>query len=188
MQHCNVEFKEIKALTDDEKVYKFSGYGAVYGNIDMGGDILEPGAFDDSIKQLKPSLLFNHQENEPVGIFSSITTDEYGLAVVGEMPKDDDFVSKRVVPQMRIKSIRGLSVGYAKQEWYEDENGIRHITKALLLEISLVHRPMNTKTVITEMKSINKDKQKEIEKQLTRQRVELQQLVSDLKTTKFLME
>lgn len=42
----------------------------------------------------------------------------------------------------RIKM--SMEIGYIKQEWHEDENGITHITKALLVECSLVRGLTNS--------------------------------------------
>ena len=47
------EFKRIRFKTNDfnEEEGIFSGYGAVFGNIDSGGDIIEPGAFTKTLAE-----------------------------------------------------------------------------------------------------------------------------------------
>ena len=59
--NLNQEVKaEIKAYHDDEdeddkKEYgKFEGYGSVFGNKDLGNDVIEAGAFAKSLKRKKP--------------------------------------------------------------------------------------------------------------------------------------
>ena len=68
---------EIKAVQEDG----FSGYGAVFGNIDWYNDVILPGAFTASIakwraKNKMPPVLWNHNDSEPIGVYTNIYEDE----------------------------------------------------------------------------------------------------------------
>ncbi|WP_258292116.1 HK97 family phage prohead protease, partial [Escherichia marmotae] len=63
---------EIKAVQEDGF---FSGYGAVFGNIDWYNDVILPGAFTASIakwraKNKMPPVLWNHNDSEPIGVYT----------------------------------------------------------------------------------------------------------------------
>jgi phage head maturation protease len=45
---------EIKSAKEDGT---FSGYAAVFGNIDLGHDVIEPGAYEDTLMVRWPKLL-----------------------------------------------------------------------------------------------------------------------------------
>ena len=50
----------------DEDTGRISGYGSVFGNIDLGGDIVMPGAFKNSLQQ-NPNvkMLWGHDPYSP---------------------------------------------------------------------------------------------------------------------------
>lgn len=43
-----MEFK-VESYSEEEGV--FSGYGSVFGNVDSGGDVVEPGAFTKTLEK-----------------------------------------------------------------------------------------------------------------------------------------
>lgn len=156
LDYMSVAF-ECKALPggEDPDFFYFEGYLSTYGNIDRGGDIVEKGCFDESLKEMRPDLLWQHNYGEVLGIFTDISSDEKGLFVKGKMPKDDSLVKGRVIPQMKVGSVRSMSIGYFVEESSYDEDNIRHIKKAVLVEGSLVSQPMNEKAEVTGMKSLS---------------------------------
>jgi len=136
---------EIKEFKEDGDFFTFEGYLSTFGNEDRGGDIVVKGAFQDSLKEHMPSLLWMHKTDEPIGVFDSLEEDDYGLYVKGRMPKDDDFVLKRVMPQMKIGSIKSMSIGYSAygRDGISYEKDVRYLKKLFLWEGSLVTIPMN---------------------------------------------
>ena len=82
---------EEKGLSENEDAFRFVGHAAVFGNKDLGGDIIVPGAFTKSLKDHgMPLLLFNHKMDDlPVGVIESADEDKKGLLVEGELPKDE---------------------------------------------------------------------------------------------------
>lgn len=161
---------EIKQFSEDERFFKFEGYASTFGNVDRGGDIVVKGAFKDSIKDLKSRAvnvpgtdmqklmpaLWQHDCREPIGSFVEMEEDDRGLFVKGILPKDDDLVRGRVMPQMKAGSVSDMSIGFLIEELSfegEDEDIVRKLKKIQLFETSLVTIPMNTEANITEFKS-----------------------------------
>jgi HK97 family phage prohead protease len=157
---------ECKALQDEnEEYFYFGGYLSTYGNVDRYDDVMVAGCFDESLKSLKPKLLWQHEWNSVIGIFTDIKSDEKGLFVKGKLPKSDDLVRGRVIPQMQVESVKSMSIGFWAQEYEYDDDGIRRITKCMLYEGSLVSQPVNDEAAVTDMKALDIE---EVEKIKTR--------------------
>ena len=141
---------DIKSFKEDEKYFYFEGYLSTFGNEDRGGDVVVKGAFAESLKAHTPSLLWSHNNSEPLGVFDSLVEDDKGLYVKGRMPKEDDFVLKRIMPQMKIGSIKAMSIGYSiwGEDGMESAAGVWYLKKLFLWEGSLVTIPMNEQAVI----------------------------------------
>lgn len=150
----------VKQLSSDGKNYQYEGYASTFGNIDYDEDIIERGAFLDTIdlvskKERVIPALWQHFRSEPIGKYNELKEDESGLFVKASMPKSDTFVSGRVWPQLEHGSISSMSIGFYTKDWeYREVNGrqIRIIKKADLREISLVTFPANPEATITGIK------------------------------------
>lgn len=157
---------EVKTSDFSEKYFMFEGYASTFGNEDRGGDIVVRGAFEDTIKKMYSKavpikgtefsklmpVLWQHNWNEPIGSFVEMREDAKGLYVKGILPKSDDFVRGRVMPQMDAGSISDMSIGYIIEK--ESFTGkVRNIERAQLFETSLVTIPMNEEAVVTGFKS-----------------------------------
>jgi hypothetical protein len=164
IKHFTVPF-EIKEISDEGDFFTFKGHASTFGNVDFGDDVVEPGAFKESLKrkadrdELFPAL-WQHRTSEPVGVYPVIKEDAKGLFVEGKLPKTDTFVTGRVIPQMKVGSVTKMSIGFScwglAGSW-EIIDGIRHIKKLNLFEISLVTLAENEEATITEMKSMGND-------------------------------
>ena len=156
---------EIKNLHEDEEIFTFEGFASTFGNVDLGDDIVEQGAFIDSLKnrpQVPILALHNIRDMLPIG--SSIKLEEVskGLFVKAELPKADTFVSGRVIPQMRIGSLKEMSIGFFIDKFsFDEDTGIRRLQKINLFEISLVTMAMNPLAAVTDFKSF-KDAEKDM--------------------------
>jgi HK97 family phage prohead protease len=93
---------------------------------------------------------------EPIGVPQIMREDEKGLFVVANLPKEDQFVKGRVMPQVKIGSVAEMSIGFFIKD-YEmkeiDGRNIRVITKLDLFEFSLVTKAMNPQAQVTNFKS-----------------------------------
>ena len=145
---------EIKAVQEDG----FSGYGAVFGNIDWYNDVILPGAFTASIakwraKNKMPPVLWNHNDSEPIGVYTNIYEDEKGLYVEGKLLIDDVPRAKSTHALLKAGAIDGLSIGYSTKKANQQTNGVRELVEVDLSEISIVTQPANERSLITSVKS-----------------------------------
>jgi HK97 family phage prohead protease len=137
---------EEKALADGSESWTITGYASIFNNTDLGNDAVVPGAFQKSLKQHgMPLLLFNHKmEDAPIGTVTDAAEDKRGLWFKAELPKDDDFVRGRIVPQLKKRGLRGTSIGYkATDKEIRKADGVRLLKTIRLFEISIVNMPMN---------------------------------------------
>ncbi|HAV5378580.1 TPA: HK97 family phage prohead protease [Acinetobacter baumannii] len=146
---------EIKAVQEDGF---FSGYGAVFGNIDWYNDVILPGAFTASIakwraKNKMPPVLWNHNDSEPIGVYTNIYEDEKGLYVEGKLLIDDVPRAKSTHALLKAGAIDGLSIGYSTKKANQQTNGVRELVEVELSEISIVTQPANERSLITSVKS-----------------------------------
>ena len=117
---------------------------ALFGNRDLGADVVVEGAFAKSLRDHgMPALLFNHQMGEPpLGVLVDAKEHKRGLWIKAELPRDDTFVSGRIIPQLKKRGLKGMSIGYQVLE-KEHRNDARHLKQIRLYEVSVVNTPMN---------------------------------------------
>jgi HK97 family phage prohead protease len=162
MEKLTVPF-EIKEMNEkDDKFFVFEGLASTFGNVDLVDDVVDKGAFENSLVTRMPKVLWQHDTAEPIGMPEQIRETEQGLFLKGKLPKDDTFVTGRVIPQLKIGSISSMSIGFTVKD-FEVEDGIRHLKEVDLFEISLVTFPANTKAEVTGFKSITVDDLKEVQ-------------------------
>src|SRR5665213_2763337 len=65
----------------------FEGYGAVFHNVDLCGDIIAPGAFAKGLKQFLATgiLAWQHEWQEPTGRPLEVREDGHGLFIKGKI-------------------------------------------------------------------------------------------------------
>lgn len=167
---------EIKQVTESGDFYMFEGLASTFGNEDLGGDIVQQGAFVDTIadKQREAKViegltldgaparallpvLWQHDQYEPVGSIVEMRETGNGLLVRGALPKGDVQVEGRVVPQMRAGSIKAMSIGYRPEVVDFSDGDARILVKIKLFEISLVTFPMNPQAQIASVKMAASD-------------------------------
>ena len=150
------EFKTIEfELEDfDDEEGTFSGYGAVFSNIDSGGDIIEPGAFTKTIAEGvgRVKILSGHNDSLlPIGKPLELREDAKGLFMRAKI--SDTALGRDVKTLIHDKVLGELSIGYDPIIFDYDEDGIRHLREVKLWEISVVTWAMNAEAVITDFKA-----------------------------------
>lgn len=155
-----MERKEIKIEVkadghpDRDGMFRVEALGSTFGNVDLGDDVMVKGCFTESLKTEMPVILWQHDRFEPIGMPEKAIETNVGLELAIAMPADDTFVAGRVMPQIRIGSIKAMSIGFRVIDFHI-EDGIRFITKARLREVSFVTFPMNEQAKITAVKCAN---------------------------------
>ncbi len=136
----------------DGPVGAFAGYGSVFGNVDSDGDAIAAGAFSLSLAEHKakgtlPRMLFGHQRDRPIGDYQVMREDDHGLWLEGQLWVDGDHPNADALTARRLMQGpggAGLSIGfYIREDKYDRDSGIRTITQAKLMEVSVVTFPAN---------------------------------------------
>jgi len=151
MHRLSIAFS-VKAVGDKE----IEGHGSVFGNVDLGADIMLPGAFKRSLavhegQGTMPAMLWQHQTDQIPGVWIKAQEDEKGLILKGEFADTQLGREARVLAKMR--AFRGLSIGGLIEDFDFDKKGNRLIKGFELWEVSLVTFPMNPKATIEAVKS-----------------------------------
>jgi len=178
IEHKTVAFS-IKA-DDQLNEREFSGYAAVFGNLDSTGDIIMPGAFAETLAEFLSDgvIAWQHSWREPIGKPLSATEDSKGLYLKGKL--SDTTQGRDSLTLVRDGVIQKLSIGYrtVESQYFEtveelmsfaasnnfspkidDLNGVyggvRVLKKIKLYEVSLVTVPANPEASITAVKSLD---------------------------------
>lgn len=133
----------------------FEGYGSVFGVKDSYDEIVAPGAFADSLKSGRmPALLWQHRSGEPIGVYTSMSEDNVGLKVAGQLAMKTARGAE-AYELLKMKAISGLSIGFhTREDSFDKTSGIRTLTKLDLWEVSLVTFPANDSARIQGLKNI----------------------------------
>ena len=155
----NKAFKTIQFKTEtfDEEEGIFSGYGAVFGNVDSGGDIVEHGAFTKTLAKgwERVKILALHNDAIlPIGKPMELREDENGLYLRAKI--SDTATGRDVKTLIKDGVLSELSIGYEPVVFEYDGNQMRHLKELELFEISVVTWAMNEQAVITDYKSMQR--------------------------------
>jgi HK97 family phage prohead protease len=155
VQTCSpiIEFK--RATIADEGT--FEGLGAVFHNVDLGGDRIVPGAFAATLEAYKredsrPAMLWSHDPAEPLGAWIDLHETKEGLAVRGQLAMDAPR-ARSAHSLMKIDAL-GMSIGYKATDFDYDRDGVRELKRLDLYEVSLVSMPMNRRARVTSVKTL----------------------------------
>lgn len=160
---------EVKRTSDNAGEMTFSGYGAVFDNVDSYGDVIQKGAFADTLARAKssndwPVMLLQHggwgvgaEDLTPIGIWTAMEEDNIGLKIEGKFADTargrEAYALLKMTPR---PAITGLSIGYIAKEWEmrsRPDEPRRTLKKVDLLEVSLVTFPANPKARVQDVKS-----------------------------------
>ncbi len=146
----------------------FSGYGAVFGNVDSYGDVIAKGAFSNTLKEWEkrgkyPPMLLQHggwgvtsDDMLPVGAWESMVEDSKGLKVKGRLFALGTERGQYIYEGLKAGSLDGLSIGYeAKGVTYgtKPEEPARTLKEIILWECSIVTFPANDKSRVSSVKA-----------------------------------
>ncbi len=145
---------------------RFSGYASIFGEVDLGKDAIEPGAFSQSLARRGAGgvrMLFQHDPSEPLGAWKTIREDARGLYVEG-MLSPGVARAKEVHMLMKAGALDGLSIGFQTVKARTDgKTGVRRILEADLWEISIVTFPMLPSARVSNVKNARFFRDKETE-------------------------
>lgn len=140
---------ETKIIADDDT-------GAVealawpFGSPDRIGDVIEKGAFASA--KLPIPMLFGHDQNEPLGVWTEGVEAEDGLRLKGRMLVDEVTRAREVRALVKAGAVTGISIGFITRKAISRKGGGRTIKELELLEASFVAIPMHPGARVTSAK------------------------------------
>ncbi|TIX70792.1 MAG: HK97 family phage prohead protease [Mesorhizobium sp.] len=150
----------------------FSGYGSIFGNVDSHGDVIEKGAFKESLRAWEakgklPPMLLQHggffgpvDDMLPIGKWTSMEENSKGLKVEGQLFALGTDRGQLIYEGMKAGSLDGLSIGYRAKKYTvgtKPTDPSRTLHEIDLVELSVVTFPSNDKATVGAVKSADID-------------------------------
>jgi uncharacterized protein len=143
---------DLKAVKDTS-TGEFEGYGSVFGVVDSYNEIVDKGAFVESLNGKMPMLLWQHDTRQPIGIYTEAREDERGLYLRGQLNLDVQ-TGREAYSLLKQGALKGMSIGFRVLSDESDRtSGLTHLKKLDLWEVSLVSFPANDKATVGQVKA-----------------------------------
>jgi HK97 family phage prohead protease len=150
----------VKAAGDDGM---FEGYASVFGNIDSYGDVVEKGAFADTLTEWDASgktlpVLFGHDFSDPfsnIGGVVSAVEDDHGLKVTGRLDLDNPKAAQvyRLLKGGRISDMSFAFDVTDSGRGQVDGQDVNLLKALKLYEVSIVPVGANAEAGVTDVKA-----------------------------------
>lgn len=163
----------VKARTnEDGEPTGFTGYAAVFDNIDLGGDKIIKGAFAQTLASRYPDhgagipVYWNHDTDDPfknLGLTTSAIEDEHGLKVEGDIDTGTEL-GKQVAKLLKENRVSQMSFAYNVEAgaWVDGQKnddgtftpGYYELRQLDLFEVSICPIGMNQATEVSAKKAL----------------------------------
>lgn len=156
---------EYKVFMDDKGVPtgKIEFYASVFNNVDLVGDRVMPGAFEDSLKSWRDSgdpipIVFSHNWGDPFAIIgwadpNEVTEDSKGLLVPANLDIDTNPTALQVFKLMQRRIMKEASFSYDVEEERTAKDGANNLFKLNILELGPCLKGANPLTDTVSAKS-----------------------------------
>ena len=137
---------------------EIEGYASLFGGEpDSVGDVVAPGAFARSLAEHKqagtaPLMFWQHDQSEPIGVWTDVREDLSGLAVKGRLVLESGK-GREAYALLKAGALNGLSIGFLSRGAERRNGGGRLLKDISLIEISLVSIPAASRARVTSVKS-----------------------------------
>ncbi len=154
------ELKAVETVTQDDgaEIGVFEGLASTFGNRDMVGDLVEPGAFANALAQPKAiKMLWQHDARAPIGVWESVRETAAGLEVKGRLVLEVQQ-ARETLALLKAGAVDALSIGFSVQHGgaeFDRERSLRRIKAVDLWEISVVTFPANPKARVARIKALD---------------------------------
>lgn len=181
MEHLLSGLTEVKFASSGAKEGTFSGYASIFGNIDSHGDIVEKGAFKNSLREWEekgkwPKMLLQHggffgpvDDMLPIGKYTNMEENSKGLKVEGELFGLNTDRGSLIYEGMKSGELDGLSIGYKTVKYRmgtKPKDPTRWLEEVKLFEVSIVLFGSNDKATIGQVKAADFLNPRELEREL----------------------
>ncbi|MBI5118826.1 HK97 family phage prohead protease [Candidatus Poribacteria bacterium] len=140
----------MKLVGTDPARRNIEGYASTR-DLDLTGEVVEPGAFAESLKDFmaNPVVTYMHDWSDPIGKVVDARTDDVGLFIRAEISETAGKVWKLIEEGV----LRAFSIGY---EVVEEKlvDGANHILKLRLYEVAIVSIPANRRALFSVAKGL----------------------------------
>jgi len=143
---------EIKLM--DDGAGTFEGYASVFMGVDSNGDMILPGAYQNTLanRQRPIQLRWNHH-GPVIGKWLEAAEDDKGLRVKGQIVLGHS-VGADAYALMKAGAVTGLSIGYRIPSGGSEKDGrLRKLKRIDLVEISIVENPADMGAQIGDVKA-----------------------------------
>jgi len=137
---------EIKSITEDGT---FEGFANVYDVVDLGGDLVEKGAFAKTIQE-RPRVAIKFEHGELIGGGVLEETD-HGPFIKGKLTLGVQR-AREAYELLKDNVLGYLSIGWQPIKATKSGN-VRRVTEGRIFEVSMTAMPMNELSVITDFKA-----------------------------------
>jgi HK97 family phage prohead protease len=156
------ELKSVETVIQDDgvEVGVFEGLASTFGNRDMVGDLVEPGAF--SAATARPAaikMLWQHDARAPIGVWERLRETAAGLEVKGRLVLEVQQ-ARETLALLKAGAVDALSIGFSVRRdgaEFDRERSLRRIKAVELWEISVVTFPANPKARVARIKAADPD-------------------------------
>ncbi|CTQ34242.1 HK97 family phage prohead protease [Jannaschia rubra] len=129
-----------------EEGARIAGYASWFGVEDTGRDVVEPGAYHDSLARMavegrRVRMLWQHDPAQVIGVWDEVREDARGLFVKGRLLPGVEK-AREAAELIGAGALDGLSIGYTVRRAGKDGQGRRLLKELELWEVSLVTFPM----------------------------------------------
>jgi hypothetical protein len=178
IEHRQFGLTEVKLATD--KAGEFSGYGAIFGNVDSYGDTIAKGAFKSTLREWEdkgklPPMLLQHgggpfgggaNDMLPIGKWTSMEENSRGLKVEGKLFAMQTERGQYIYEGLKAGVLDGLSIGFRTRKATQGTKPgepMRTLTELDLIEVSVVTFPANPKARVSGVKTLTTENLRELE-------------------------
>jgi HK97 family phage prohead protease len=158
-------FDAVATVPDDAEEGHFEALVAVFGNLDSQGDIIDPGAFTDTLAEWSAKgqpipVIWSHEWEDPFSHIGGCTAVETakGLQVSADLDMSNPTAAQiyKLLKSGRVNQFsfvaRAMEGGWSL-ETQEDGTVVSHLSKLDLIEVGPTLRGANTETQLLSIKS-----------------------------------
>lgn len=160
---------EFKLEDGDASQGVIRGFASTFGNIDLGDDVVDQGAFKKTLQENRGivPILADHDPSKQIGWNVRAEETKDGLYVEGKLNLQHSELAREkyglVKQALDLGAKMGLSIGYSVIKSMPDKErpAVRRLKEVKLYEYSIVTFPMNTAAMITAAKNWQEEIKKE---------------------------
>lgn len=134
----------------------FEGLAATFGDVDLGGDLVEPGAFAEACRApQRIRMLWQHDPATPIGVWEAMEERGAGLWVKGRLILEVQQ-AREAYALMKSGALDALSIGFSVPQGaatIDAARRVRRLKRIDLWEISPVTFAMNPRARISGVKA-----------------------------------